>query len=893
MGVFLKRPLLNSRSQLLIEVMLVAKLISHLLFFSGDEDKARILSFARIVVVVRIEAREKMINPSEYAVLDVETNGFDASCNDLLSISIYLPDLNYMYNRLLPLELQTALHEEATAVNGITLEQIAGCKPLSRDEADEIVDLLKGRRVLQFAPIGKKESFDELFLKKYFERHGFTGLENIHFDNVKDRIFNCNSYEYSASKDNLCRALGIDGVLETHTSANDCLLEWALFEKINEGHLLITDGKIFRLSPEYKVAATYVDQCPSLRRYLGLPDIKTIEKRVFEYTFSPACSRAVKRFSTNISGISLERIISDALGLTPEDTISTQVANKRRNEYLGRLPPNHDYLPVSSSADGKIHVGISAVSKVREAVFAAGDWLKLREYLSLRNVRDNDYLINPGNEVLEELRQAHEELKRRKDVASCLFSEGEEKGHKYREEQVAPLVNMLSEVQNVRETAAYANEITTTNNAIKSEIGPIVDKIREILGGRELRYQELVEDYLGCSAVCDFSSADAILEAKSVKDSSAARFKYQLLISSCGRRCYMLGVKWGDQFACGKAVRTSVFINEVHFEGPGRKRYRPKDATVIKHAVGDWRAAHPSEPNYKKCAAALCLKPEDVLRAWDEKTDPSNICRKAPSTINGKENLAKLKEYLLNNPNASRQDAINDIEINRAFVEKYWHLARYLSMGSDGLLSDERLRGELRELSNPDNLVRGYNDADREEISLIDEKADALERQIELKEAEERGRCSMDLQLLYSDYRHVVDDLIALRNDKRGRMRRKIGMNTSIVSIKIAEDHCPEKWLCDFDDARVTFCDAGLVRAKPQIKQKSIVSFEVEVDESVFVTISNRNAAYQQLLSCYRHRLYKVYFEQMYNKTLLASGKKQPSANIFLRLVYIPSDPFD
>lgn len=40
----------------------------------------------------------------KYVVLDVETNGLHSEQDDLLSISIFHPDFNEYYDRLLPLE---------------------------------------------------------------------------------------------------------------------------------------------------------------------------------------------------------------------------------------------------------------------------------------------------------------------------------------------------------------------------------------------------------------------------------------------------------------------------------------------------------------------------------------------------------------------------------------------------------------------------------------------------------------------------------------------------------------------------------------------------------------------------------------------------------------------
>ena len=45
-----------------------------------------------------------MIDSSKYVVLDVETNGLSSENDDLLSISIYKPDDQKIFNKFLPLE---------------------------------------------------------------------------------------------------------------------------------------------------------------------------------------------------------------------------------------------------------------------------------------------------------------------------------------------------------------------------------------------------------------------------------------------------------------------------------------------------------------------------------------------------------------------------------------------------------------------------------------------------------------------------------------------------------------------------------------------------------------------------------------------------------------------
>ena len=62
------------------------------------------------------------VNANDYVVLDVETNGLSSIRDDLLSISIFKPDDNKIYDRFLPLELSNEV--ETTYINGITKEML-------------------------------------------------------------------------------------------------------------------------------------------------------------------------------------------------------------------------------------------------------------------------------------------------------------------------------------------------------------------------------------------------------------------------------------------------------------------------------------------------------------------------------------------------------------------------------------------------------------------------------------------------------------------------------------------------------------------------------------------------------------------------------------------------
>lgn len=187
-----------------------------------------------------------MVDPSEYVVLDVETNGLDERWDDLLSISVYVPNEGRSYDRFLPLEMNAALDPGATRVNGITQADLAGKGPLSQAEVDDLLEgwHLGDRTVLTFSGT----AFDERFLRCYMERHGLAGFGRMRFLDIKSRVHRIGGGGARASKDNLCRALGIDGVRDMHTSANDCLLEWRLFEAMGGEGLLLVGSEVYTIS---------------------------------------------------------------------------------------------------------------------------------------------------------------------------------------------------------------------------------------------------------------------------------------------------------------------------------------------------------------------------------------------------------------------------------------------------------------------------------------------------------------------------------------------------------------------------------------------------------------------------------------------------------------------
>lgn len=128
------------------------------------------------------------IDPREYVVFDVETNGLKSKKDDLLSISFYKPDDKKEYSKFLPLELNRKI--VTTHINGITDKDLIGATALSQDEFDYIVDEfeLEKRTILIYAG----GNFDKVFLSEYMKRHQILDLINCDFTILKETLFHQN-----------------------------------------------------------------------------------------------------------------------------------------------------------------------------------------------------------------------------------------------------------------------------------------------------------------------------------------------------------------------------------------------------------------------------------------------------------------------------------------------------------------------------------------------------------------------------------------------------------------------------------------------------------------------------------------------------------------------------
>ncbi len=292
---------------------------------------------------------------NKYVVFDVETNGTRKANDDLLSISIYDPSTGICFNRLLPLDLQPLVL--TGWIHGITDKQLSNVSHMTQREVEQIIDYfhLKDKIILSFS--GGKGTFDYTFLTNYCKRHNLYGFENLQYENIKSLLPTAGfGYEGQMTKDNLCRLFGIDGVQEVHSSQNDCILEWKLFERIKDGNLFFINNRLYKFNEEYIVPVSHLNSNPEMARIakINIPHIIAHCTEAYKYVFPKKIVGLIKKFPTNITGIALENGINSELDVDVQDNFIFLAKNKRNVEYVGSLESNIQEIPVEAQRDGTL-----------------------------------------------------------------------------------------------------------------------------------------------------------------------------------------------------------------------------------------------------------------------------------------------------------------------------------------------------------------------------------------------------------------------------------------------------------------------------------------------------------------------------------------------------------
>lgn len=288
---------------------------------------------------------EKCIE-KKYVVLDVETNGLSSLNCDLLSISIYKPDNEKIYDRLLPLELNSDVY--TTYINGIKKKDLKNAKELTQKDVDNVIKEfeLDKRTILTYG------NLDERFIKNYFKRKKLKGFEKLKFYNFKHDIISSKYSGGNVTKDNLCELYNIENVKKIHNGVNDCILEWQLFKKMNENKLLITNNYVYELNNDYIIPVSYLTTYPNFKYCvdelpkfdINLEEIKKIQIK----------NDKMKKFDTNINGITIEHIINTLLCVNKIDSVEFLLENKRKLNYIGKLPSIFDEIDIQLNRDGTV-----------------------------------------------------------------------------------------------------------------------------------------------------------------------------------------------------------------------------------------------------------------------------------------------------------------------------------------------------------------------------------------------------------------------------------------------------------------------------------------------------------------------------------------------------------
>jgi hypothetical protein len=181
-------------------------------------------------------------------------------------------------------------------------------------------------------------------------------MDSLKFENIKNRIASSSYTTGNLTKDNLCNALGIEGVSEIHSGVNDCYLEWQLFEQFVCDKLLIKNNYIYKFSEDYVIPASYLTSFPKLAEFanVDVPKLSYQNSLLYEYYLPPKLTKRIRKFPTNISGISIENIINSMIGAKECDNRDFLNANNKKLKIIGELPSEYEEIPVIKREDGTL-----------------------------------------------------------------------------------------------------------------------------------------------------------------------------------------------------------------------------------------------------------------------------------------------------------------------------------------------------------------------------------------------------------------------------------------------------------------------------------------------------------------------------------------------------------
>lgn len=288
-------------------------------------------------------------------IFDTETNGTRTKQDDLLSLSIYDPSIGICYNRLLPLDLQPLVL--TSAINGIKESDLEGQPHLNQEEVDKIIEYFGLDNAFILSYSGGKGKFDSSFLINYCERHKLHGFENLDYQNIKSCIPQAPfGSEGQLTKDNLCRIFRIEGVSDLHSSMNDCILEYQLFDKLIHGNIFFIGKHIFAYHHEYIIPVSYLNKYKQLAKYAKIelkPIVGEVDE-IYSYKFPRQIANQIIQFPTNITGITFEHSLNNLLKVEKQNNVDFLANNKSHLEYVGSLDSRIVEIPIIEEDNGLI-----------------------------------------------------------------------------------------------------------------------------------------------------------------------------------------------------------------------------------------------------------------------------------------------------------------------------------------------------------------------------------------------------------------------------------------------------------------------------------------------------------------------------------------------------------
>ena len=179
------------------------------------------------------------LNPYCYGTndvfLDLETTGLNPLFDDVISIALFQPSTGKKFQKYLPLEKQSTISEEITAINGITEETLKDATPLTQSDIDKLIELfnIKQNNLTIWAG---RNMFDVSFLNCYFREHNLTDHKTFKFQNAREAVKSYEPFKNfgSSSKDVIAKTFFID-ISKSHNALEDCKIEAQICEKIHNG----------------------------------------------------------------------------------------------------------------------------------------------------------------------------------------------------------------------------------------------------------------------------------------------------------------------------------------------------------------------------------------------------------------------------------------------------------------------------------------------------------------------------------------------------------------------------------------------------------------------------------------------------------------------------------